>query len=623
MMAIGAENADPVLAAALEYAARGKPVFPCGPTKRPLTQTGFKSATTDSAIIEEWWTRWPDALIGMPTGRASGIVAIDLDVREGYDGADALAQMESAYSKLPETIESLTAGGGRHLLFEWPGFEVKNSASKLGLGIDVRGDGGYIIVPPSVLPDGRRYEWEASNPDAPAKLPVWAMRLLGATVRPQGVKEDAGTDGATAGQRNVYLASIAGRLAHAGLARDQIRGMIKAENARACSPPLSADEIERTVMKSATKWVLKAEAEGDKAPDDPSQARMFPWVAADRWVEDMRAPDWLIAGHIERGTLNVNVGGWGSGKSAIELDRDLRLAHGMRWQGIACTPCLVVYVVGEAQRGFQRRVAAWHQYHEIEPTDRFIVIPEAVLLGQPDHEAALAATLDDIQRHYGEAISKVTLDTMARCFGLDDESSNSDVSRWVNSISAFIIEPTGAAVSVLHHPGHGAKDRGRGASALPGAADTEWLIEREGNAVVMRCNKSKDSEFPPPVAWRLLGVALEIDGQAVTAPVVEEAEAPDESGPPVKVGSKQAQALGLLQTMYREARDTLEAAGRGAHHAVVERQDWRERLEAEGVISKANPRQAFNRLVNELAEKGAVINDPPHVYPARPVKDFG
>lgn len=345
------------------------------------------------------------------------------------------------------------------------------------------------------------------------------------------------------------------------------------------------------------------------------------WIPDAEWIREMRAPDWLIPEHLERGTLNVNVGGWGSGKSVAELDRQLRIAHGMLWQGRQCTQSLTVYVVGEAQRGFQRRIAAWHQHHGIEPNGQMVVIPEAVLLGQPDANKAMAQALDEIQQRYGEAVSHVVLDTMARCFGLNDESSNSDVGRWVNSIYTYITEPTGAATTALHHPGHGAKDRGRGASALPGAADTEWLIEREGNGVVMRCNKSKDSEFPAPVAWRILGHSMEIDGQPVTAPVVEETEAPSDMEVSLKPGSRQSQAVDILVAMYREAKANLEAAGRGSHQAVIERQQWRERLEANDLISGANPRQAFNRLVDELVKKGAVISDPPHVYPGRPLLD--
>lgn len=607
----GGDN-KPLLTAALEYAAWGKPVFPCAANKQPRIPGGFKNASADPDQIREWWARWPDALIGMPTGRISGLIVIDLDVRPEYDGGEAWSRLEAENGKLPETIESITPSGGTHLWYQHPGFEVRNSAGTLGRGIDVRGDGGYVIVPPSVLPDGRSYQWEASNPRAPAALPAWGLKLLGQRIPPPRSAESATQTQAESGQRNVYLARIAGKLAHAGLAKAQIRDMILAENRRACDPPLSETEIDRTVMKSATKWVR--DAGGEQAPGNPEEVHGLRWRPADEWIQEMRAPAWIIENHLERGTLNVIIGGWGSGKSLVQLDRDLRLAHGMSWQGTPCRQELMVYVVGEAQRGFQRRVAAWHRYHELAATHRLIVIPEAVLIGQPDHETAMVVALDEIQQQYGESISHVTLDTLARCFGRDDESSNSDVSRWVNSIYKTITEPTGAATTVLHHPGHGAKDRGRGASALPGAADTEWLISRTGNQVIMTCSKSKDSEFPAPSAWRIFGYSLEIDGASVTAPVVEESEAPTEAEASIKPGTQKARALDVLARMYESARGNLAMSGRPEHEAKVDRTSWLDGCKREGVVSGEAARNAFNRVLGELREDGLITVDGVIVY---------
>ncbi len=142
--------------AALAYAARGWPVFPCQ-GKIPRTPHGFQDATTDGTQIRQWWARWLDATIGVPTGVASGLVVLDIDPRHG--GEESLATLIAAHGPLPETVESRTGGGGRHLFFQHPGGYVPNSSGRLGPGLDIRGDGGYVIVPPSLHASGQRYEW--------------------------------------------------------------------------------------------------------------------------------------------------------------------------------------------------------------------------------------------------------------------------------------------------------------------------------------------------------------------------------------------------------------------------------------------------------------------------------
>jgi len=177
------------LDAALSYAARGWLVFPahsitarkkctcartgCGsPGKHPRTVKGVLDATTDAAQIRTWWKRWPEANIGLATGAESGLVVVDLDGDIGRESLLAEAKLD-----LPETPISLTGGGGEHLLFRHPGARVSNRQNVCP-GVDVRGDGGYIIAPPSIHETGTRYEWECSShpDDVPvADLPGWIV----------------------------------------------------------------------------------------------------------------------------------------------------------------------------------------------------------------------------------------------------------------------------------------------------------------------------------------------------------------------------------------------------------------------------------------------------------------
>lgn len=151
---------NPLLRAAIDYASAGWAVFPVAPrAKTPLTSNGFKAATTDAARIREWWAKTPAANIGLDCGK-SGLVVIDLDRRGDKDGFAEWDELVERQHLPARTYTSLTGGGGRHLLFKAPpGVEIKNSAGKLAPGIDVRGVGGYIVLPPSIHPSGKPYQW--------------------------------------------------------------------------------------------------------------------------------------------------------------------------------------------------------------------------------------------------------------------------------------------------------------------------------------------------------------------------------------------------------------------------------------------------------------------------------
>lgn len=164
-------------AIAASYARLGLRVFPLAPrSKVPLTPRGFKDATEDQATIAAWWREWPHANIGIATGEASGLFVVDVD---GPAGESALAWLEADYGSLPLTAEVRT-GKGRHLYFRhFPG--ARNTASTLGERIDTRGEGGYVVAPPSVHPDGHVYGWvEGRSPREKrrADAPEWLCKLL-------------------------------------------------------------------------------------------------------------------------------------------------------------------------------------------------------------------------------------------------------------------------------------------------------------------------------------------------------------------------------------------------------------------------------------------------------------
>ena len=185
--------------AAINFAAKGWAVFPCGVDKKPLTPHGLKDATTDPEQIKAWWTRTPGASIGSPTGPnmgKSGAWVLDVDLP---DGPAALAALEYKNGPLPATVEQRTGGGGRQLFFLCSeGREVRNSASKIGPGLDVRGAGGYVILPPSGHPSGGTYAWTGNGaPLAPA--PEWLLKLVTPPSRPEAPKPPTSAPAKSAG----------------------------------------------------------------------------------------------------------------------------------------------------------------------------------------------------------------------------------------------------------------------------------------------------------------------------------------------------------------------------------------------------------------------------------------
>jgi hypothetical protein len=185
---------EKILSPALAYARRGWPVLPlwrvedghcaCGqencssPGKHPLVPHGVKEATTDPEVIRSWWRRYPKANIGIATGAVSGLLVVDIDPRHGgsLDGLSFPA----------DAPQVQTGGGGRHIYLAWPeGVERLPKTLPGRPGVELKGNGGYVVAPPSLHVSGRHYVWKISPDLVPlAPCPTWLLEAIAAAQTP-------------------------------------------------------------------------------------------------------------------------------------------------------------------------------------------------------------------------------------------------------------------------------------------------------------------------------------------------------------------------------------------------------------------------------------------------------
>jgi Bifunctional DNA primase/polymerase, N-terminal/AAA domain len=369
----GARQSE-ILIAALDLAGFGWHVFPCDPqTKRPKTKHGLKDATTDAALIRQWWSTHPAAMIGVRTGPESGLWAIDLDrdPDKGLDGIAAWADLVNG-QELPQTITSRTPRGGLHMLFAWPpnGADIRNSASKIAPGVDCRGRDGYLILPPSRRADGRCYQWNDESAFALHQAPAWLLeRVSGqphAKARSEGNGADHGPDHkrraygkaalkaecdrvATAphGRRNAELHRAACRLGE--LVAGGVLGVAQARTAledAARAAGLDQDEIGPTIGSGFAKGFAEPRGPQDGQQQRTNQhqqgARGGPasaFITVNLADVTPQPVSWLWSGRLAVGKVTIIAGDPGLGKSQASIDIAARLSCAAMWPDGGRAPC--------------------------------------------------------------------------------------------------------------------------------------------------------------------------------------------------------------------------------------------------------------------------------------------
>jgi hypothetical protein len=240
----------PLGTAALKLAGKGLRVFPCVERgKEPALAGGFKRATTDLNIISGWW-RAHNFNIGIAAGPGSGVWVVDID----DDAGEALLrQHEAEHGTLPPTVEVVT-GRGRHLYFRWPtDTEIRNRQDNpIMAGIDVRGEGGYVLAPPSLHPSGRCYAWSVDSAGEFADAPEWLIDLVTSKSRTNGSQAEARSPDAwrtfisenvDGSRRSNAIARLSGLLLRRYLDPLVTLDLARMFNTLRCQPPLADEEV--------------------------------------------------------------------------------------------------------------------------------------------------------------------------------------------------------------------------------------------------------------------------------------------------------------------------------------------------------------------------------------------
>ena len=302
------DYSSPLAEAAHDYVERGLAIIPLGVGKKePVTKSGLNDWTDNPGQIDVWWGQGehagkrgnPSYNIGMACGQVSGgIIVIDLDCHsDEANGLHFLRDWEVEHGKLPETWTQITGSGGKQLFYR-AGQDIRNSANG-EIGVDVRGNGGYVVLPPSLHPCGDCYEWSISPDDmdvADADDKVYDFIRAVSKTKKRGDgwnAEKTGIPSEITENRNETLFSLGRSFLSRGTGHDEVATLIRSLNATICRPPLPEAEVEKLIGSINSKEPGNAERD----------ARNGGVTAAD--IAELESRHGQL--HGSRGGLNSNV----------------------------------------------------------------------------------------------------------------------------------------------------------------------------------------------------------------------------------------------------------------------------------------------------------------------------
>lgn len=509
--------------------------------KKPLVAwQSFQTVVTDRVLIEGWFKKYPHAGVAHIMGR--GVFVLDIDNKPGRVGDESLAALEAKHGKLPDTYSVTTPSGGRHFYFRVPDeMRTRNGTDNIGSGIDVRGDGGFVVAPPSLTEAGAYVE------DHPGRDYAMAPDWLIALVRADGERMASATPGQVT-QEHVtrqQIADLAGALhfldsdnydqwiaagqALRALGDDGLRlwGEFSARSGKFsqadCLKRWETFTGERTGYQSIFK---QAQANGWANPRSGKSSFVpvldgkpdggFIWGDVLTDPARMKPMEWTVRKLIPAECTGLIFGAWGTCKTFVALDFACCIANGMDWHGHKTKQGTVFYLCGEGESGIAYRLKAWQT--EYEGSTRAIAVKT-----MPDirDAATLEYLMIRIERLAAErgAPRLILIDTLFTALNGGDENSGKDMGAVFSSMRA-LRQRFGCAVIAVHHTGKKGEDP-RGHSSMAAGVDVQFHL------------KAKDG--PDGVIFLEMENAKQKDGNRhqnilLVSPVIRMPDLPDEDG---------------------------------------------------------------------------------------------
>lgn len=510
--------------AALRYAEAGWPVLPlhrpinegcsCGkkacpsPGKHPRTRNGVKDATTDPETIKQWWSQWPEANVGIATGRVSDLVVVDVD--EGKGGAESLENLQKLYGTLPPTREVRT-GAGRHLYYRYSaaGKKLLNAVGLGGFeGIDLRTDGGYVVAPFSQHANGTFYHW--LNEDDLAPLPdivvTLAMKLESVPDEAAPAKNDmlGLLEGLEEGNRNQTFMRLTNFLHQRGLAPELIKAFLRpyAERSGFAEAELTSlvDGFCRRYADSFNRFSSFSYAEEIETAE-PLQPISLNQLLG----REYPAVPWLVEDILPKQGAMILAAQEGRGKTWILLDLAICVALGIPWLGRFRTePTRVVYFDFECIESFiQKRAQKLVEDNPLRQgdADLHFVFAQDTRFGSPVGHHQLVELIQDLKP------GLIIVDSLIRAFG-GDENSSKDVSEFLGTIKKLMREHNFAVIFADHHRKMGAiqafNQQVRGSTDKTAFVDCLLTLYRDEDILVIDHTKSRYSDAVPAFEVKLV-----------------------------------------------------------------------------------------------------------------------
>lgn len=565
--------------AALEWAADGVPVFPCALTKQPMTENGFYDASTDPKVVKQMFELAGECLIGARMGAESGLFAIDVDLyKEGAAGEAAQRYLAGLIEQgvLPDTQRHSTMSGGKHIIYQssyaWP--NCKPSA-----GVEVKGEGGYIILPPS---RGYSIEDDAGFREAPKAL----IDMLLSARREHTAKDiETHIKAITAGQDfHDSITSIAAKMYRRGKSTAEIYGRIQAalEGSVASNPShprhdrwagLVSDEggeISRILNSGRDKYDHRAKTDRAKDRVDEEAAERIRKAAdaagfapspdnhsdgenasndKDAPTADDYAGTWPFAGegYFAHEALDVSDQRFNlyplyaeqesvviaadpkAGKTAISLKLAVQVASGRSLGPFKVTdPRGVLYYALEGTRAIKLRLEAEKRKCADEgaplPDDLPLFVverPSNLIRAQDEQVAKIVAADRYMQETSGIGLGLVVIDTLTKAMPGSDQNSVDDTSALFDLVSKIRGEGVKATVVFVHHTGKDGKTRG--SSNIEAEVDVVLKMKKqEDGSTVMFVHMARSIDDHNMYSFELTSYDLGETSQGIrqAAPVV-------------------------------------------------------------------------------------------------------